>query len=110
MAQDKINMDDAGKTGTLIALGNTILAPLYWVDAKLGLTTAIIGTGVFLYGAHEIGKKRRPIQNGVNNLNSFFGGNTGDKSTEVENAFANIVVGGAAMFDEIMPSDKKSHP
>ncbi|KTD03381.1 hypothetical protein OQJ19_00880 [Fluoribacter gormanii] len=110
MAQDKINIDDAGKTGALVALGNTVLAPLYWVDAKLGLTAAIVATSAFLYGAHEIGKKRRPIGNGVNSLNSFFGGNTGDKSTEVQNALANIVVGGAAIFDEIMPNDKNNRP
>lgn len=71
MAQDKINIDDAGKTGALVALGNTVLAPLYWVDAKLGLTTAIVATGAFLYGAHEIGKKRRAVGNGINGMNSF---------------------------------------
>ncbi|MCE0723384.1 MULTISPECIES: hypothetical protein [Legionella] len=107
MAQDKINIDDAGKTGALLALGNTILAPLYWVDAKLGLTTAIVATSAFLYGAHEIGKKRRAVGNGINGMNSFFGGITGDKSTEVQNTVNNIVVGGAAIFDEIMPSETK---
>ncbi|STY28970.1 Uncharacterised protein [Legionella wadsworthii] len=107
MTQNKIDVNDAGKTGALLALGNTVLAPLYWVDAKFGLTTAILATGAFLYGAHEVGKKRRPIENKVNSLNSFFGSKTGDKSTEVENAIANIVVGGSAIFDEIMPKDNK---
>ncbi|MCW8397792.1 hypothetical protein OQJ26_03185 [Legionella sp. PATHC038] len=110
MSQSKINMDDAGKTGALLAIGNTLLAPLYWLDAKFGLTTAIVATGAFLYGAHEIGKKRRAVENGVNNMNSFFGGKTGDKSTEVQNTLANISVGGAAIFDEIMPSDKNARP
>ena len=110
MSQSKINMDDAGKTGALLAIGNTILAPLYWLDAKLGLTTAIVVTTAFLVGSHEIGKKRREVENRVNNVNSFFGGITGDKSTEVQNALANIAVGGAAIFDEIMPNDKSHRP
>ncbi|CAM3018970.1 Uncharacterised protein [Legionella steigerwaltii] len=109
MSQAKINIDNVGKTGALVALGNTVLAPLYWVDAKLGLTAAIVATGAFLYGAHEIGKKRRPLQNAGNSLNTFFGGQTGDKSNEVHNALANIATGGAAIFDEIMPSDKNHH-
>lgn len=108
MSQAKINIDDAGKTGALVAVGNTLLAPLYWLDAKLGLTVAIAATSAFLYGAHEIGKNRRVVENGKNNLNTFFGGVTGDKSTEVQNALANIAVGGAAIFDEIMPSDNHS--
>lgn len=106
MAQDKINIDEAGKTGALIALGNTLLAPLYWADAKIGLTTALVATGAFLYGAHEIGKNRRPVENGVNKMNTFFGSKTGDKSTEVENALANIAAGGGAIFDEIFNPSK----
>ncbi len=107
MARDKINFDDAGKTGTLLALANTLLAPLYWADAKWGFTTSFFATLALIYGAHEIGKKRRPVENRMNSMNSFFGGKTGDKSTEVQNALANIAVGGAAIFDEIMPSDGK---
>lgn len=107
MTRNKIDVNDAGKTGALLALGNTVLASLCWIDTKLGLTAAIMATGAFLYGAHEVGKKRRPIENKVNSLNSFFGSKTGDKSTEVENAIANIVVGGSAIFDEIMPKENK---
>lgn len=57
MARDKINVDDVGKTVTIAALLNTVLAPLYWADAKIGLSAALVATGAFLYGAHEIGKK-----------------------------------------------------
>jgi hypothetical protein len=108
MAQDKISTDDIGKTATLIALGNTVLAPLYWVDAKLGLTAAIAGTAGFLYLAHEEGKKRRPVGNAVNQANSFFGGFTGDKSTSVSNTVANIAAGGSAIFDEVTSSFSKN--
>jgi hypothetical protein len=104
MARDKMNADNAGKTAALVALGNTLLAPLYWADAKLGLTAALIATGAFLYSAHEIGKNRRSFENGMNKANTFFGGYTGDKSTEVKTAMGNIAAGGAVIFDEIMPS------
>ncbi|ARB91731.1 hypothetical protein [Legionella longbeachae] len=107
MARDKINVDDVGKTVTIAALLNTVLAPLYWADAKIGLSAALVATGAFLYGAHEIGKKRRPAANGINSLNTFFGGATGDKSTEVQNAVANIVVGGKVIFDEVFPDSNK---
>lgn len=108
MARDKINIDDAGKTVTLVALLNTILAPLYWVDTKIGLTAALAATAGLLYGAHEIGKQRRPVENRINNMNTFFGSKTGDRSTEVENAAANIAVGGKAIFDEIFPQNNGS--
>lgn len=107
MGREKINTDDVGKTGALLALGNTLLAPLYWLDAKLGLTTALVATGAFLYGAHELGKSRRLGGNLMNKANTFFGSKTGDKSTEVGNALANIATGGAAIFDEIMPKNSK---
>lgn len=105
MTQPKISVDDVGKTSALLALGNTFLAPLYWVDSKLGLTAAIVATGAFLYSAHEIGKNRRTLGNAANKANTFFGGLTG-KSTEVENTLANIATGGAALFDEMIPPSK----
>lgn len=98
--------DNIGKTGTLIGLVNMLLTPLYWADTRLGLSAALLTTGAFLYGAHEVGKKRRPVENTINNANSFFGPKTGDKSTEVQNTLTNIVVGGSAIFDEIF-TDKK---
>ena len=106
MPGNEIATDDAGKTGTLLSLGNLILAPLYWADTRLGLSASILATAAFLYGAHEVGKNRRPLENATNRANSFFGAKTGDKSTEVENALANIAVGGAAMFDELFPENK----
>ncbi len=108
MDRNGVQTDDLGKTGVLVAVGNMLLAPLYWADTKLGLTATIAGTAALLYGAHEVGKKRRPIENAANNVNSFFGSKTGDKSTEVENLIANIVVGGGAIFDEILPDS--THP
>lgn len=107
MLGDEIQTDDVGKTGVLIAGGNMLLAPLYWVDKKLGLYAAILGTAAFLYGAHEVGKDRRPVANAVNHANSFFGAKTGDQSTELQNALKNIAVGGAAIFDEILPDKPK---
>ena len=103
MSRNKMNSDNAGKTVTLIALGNAVLAPLYWVDARIGLSAALAATAAFLYSAHEIGKKRRPIENGINNMNSFFGGNT-----EVDNTINNIIAGGGAIFDGVMPSNPPS--
>lgn len=104
--QAKIETDDIGKTGTLISLGNLLLAPLYWADSRIGISATILGTAAFLYGAHEVGKNRRPEANTVNRLNSFFGAKTGDQSTEVQNALANIAVGGAAIFDEVFHENK----
>ncbi len=106
MLGEKAQKDDYGKAGTLVALGNIVLAPLYWVDGRLGLSAAIIGTAALLYGAHEVGKKRRPVGNAVNNANSFFAPKTGDKSTEMQNMIDNIAIGGAAIFDELIPENK----
>ncbi|KTD75152.1 hypothetical protein [Legionella waltersii] len=102
MQPNQASTDDKGKTVTLIALGNTLLAPLWWVDKKIGLTAAIAGTGLFLYLAHEEGKNQRPVGNAVNGMNNFFAPITGDKSTSVSNAMNNIAVGGAAIFDQVM--------
>lgn len=107
MPDDLVHSDDIGKTGVLIGAGNMLLAPLYWVDTRLGLSAAIFGTAALLYGAHEVGKNRRPLGNATNKANSFFAPITGDKSTEVQNVFANIAKGGAAIFDEILPESKK---
>lgn len=106
MPRDNISTDDVGKTGTLLSLANMLLASLYWADTRLGLSATILGTAAFLYGAHEIGKNRRPIENATNRANSFFGAKTGDQSTEMHNALANIAAGGAAMFDEVFPENK----
>lgn len=103
MPQEQTNTENQGKTGALLVLGNTLLAPLYWADTRLGISTALIATGAFLYVAYEEGKKRRPVANAVNNANTFFGAHTGDRSTAVNNALANIAEGGAALFDEMMP-------
>lgn len=106
MLKDEIQTDDIGKTGALIGLGTLLLSPLLWADSKLGLSAVIVGVTAFLYGAHEVGKERRPLENRVNQANTFFGARTGDKSTEVHNALANIAVGGAALFDELLPESK----
>lgn len=109
MARDKINSDSVGKTVTAVALLNTVLAPLYWADAKIGLSAALIATGAFLYSAHEIGKNRRATANGVNRLNTFFGGVTNDQSTELHNTSANIAEGGKVLFDELFQPSTGTH-
>lgn len=103
MLKNEIETDDIGKTGTLIGLGALLLSPLLWADTKLGISAVIVGAAAFLYGAHELGKDQRPLENKINKANGFFGGITGDKSTEVPNALANIAVGGGEIFDRIFP-------
>lgn len=70
MARDKINVDDVGKTVTIAALLNTVLAPLYWADAKIGLSAALVATGAFYMVRMRL-VKRRPAANGINSLNTF---------------------------------------
>ncbi|WP_298628272.1 hypothetical protein [uncultured Legionella sp.] len=106
MQRDEIQTDDIGKTGALIGLGALLLSPLIWADSKIGLSALIVGATALLYGAHEVGKEKRPLENKINQANTFFGGMTGDKSTEVHNTLANITKGGAALFDELFPESQ----
>lgn len=107
MPKDRIATDDIGKTGVLIGTLNLALFPLYWADSKLGVSAALLGTAALLYSAHEVGKNRRPVENAVSKAGSFFAGKTGAKGSELENAMTNIAVGGAALFDQIIPEHKK---
>lgn len=98
--------EDAQKTGALLALGSFIMAPLVYLDAKLGITAALIVAGGAIYHFHELGKSKRPSANAINSANTFFSGFTGDKSTELDNATKNVIAGGRAQFDEIFPPQR----
>jgi hypothetical protein len=101
MPGEQTQAEDVGKTGVLVGLGLLFCAVLNKADERVGLSAAVLGLGAFLYGAHEVGKDKRPVDNAINRANSIFGSKTGDKSTEVQNALSNIVVGGGAIFDQI---------
>ena len=95
--------EDAQKTSALLALGTCIMAPLVYLDAKLGITAALIVAGGAIYHFHEVGKSKRTFANAINSGNTLFSGLTGDRSTELENATKNVIAGGSAQFDEIFP-------
>ena len=96
--------DKAQKTGVLIAVGNVLLSPLYYADTKLGLAASLALTSAAIYKLHELGKSRRPGANTLNQVNTFFSSQTDTRSSEIENSFRNVVNGGAAIFDEFVPS------
>jgi len=101
MKTNEVSTEKTQKTSALLAVFNLILSPLYYLNAKLGLTTSIVLTGAALYELHEIGKSRRPGSNTLNNMNNFFAAQTGAPTSNIDNAVRNIVNGGDVVFDEL---------
>lgn len=96
MAKDDISTEETQKTAMLLGLGNLLLAPIYYFNAKVGLTASVAFTGAALYQLHELGKERRPVGN-------FFSSRTGSGG-DIDNIVKNIVSGGAALYDEMTPA------
>lgn len=103
MPKGDVSTEDTQKTALLLGVGNLILSPLYYVNAKLGITASLALTAAAIYELHELGKSRRPAGNAVNKANNFFSSITGAESSDIDNAVKNIVNGGAAVYDQITP-------
>lgn len=101
MSKEGQSQEKVQKTGLLMGLVNLIVSPLYIVDSKMGLTVAIAANAAVLYQLHELGKSRRPGSNAINKIKTFFSSQTDTNSSEVNNAFRNIINGGAAVHDEL---------
>ena len=87
------------KTGGVIAAVNALLYPFYWADRRLGVTATIVASLSALYALHEVGKAKRPDENAAPNAGTFFAPKR-DSSDAIDNAFQNIVTGGAAVCDQ----------
>ena len=97
--EDK-ELEEAKKTGILLGVGNLLLWPVYYADSRWGVVASVAASAAALYGLHELGKSRRS-DNPLNQANNFFAQQTGASSNSIDNAFKNLVHGGAAVYDEI---------
>ncbi|MCE0722543.1 MULTISPECIES: hypothetical protein [Legionella] len=95
------------KTLQVLGVVNLILSPLLLIDSRLALTAGLIVNGLLISQLHEIGKKRRPGSNLLNQGRTYFSGmffaqnSSNDHVGEVDNALRNIINGGGAIHDEI---------
>lgn len=104
---DKKLEEKSTKTLQLVALANVLLSPLYLLDSKLGITAFFTTNAFLLYHFHELGKRRRPGSNTLNQINTFFASQTNSQSLGVDNALRNIVNGGDAIYNELSTALKK---
>lgn len=102
MPRNQVDMTKAQETAVLLTIANCILIPAWKIDARLGLTAAVAGTGLLLYKLHEMGKARRPGGNAINTVNNLFAPYTGDPDTSMINMLRNIVNGGDAVVGSII--------
>ena len=104
--EEKINQK-ALKTGVLVGGVNLMLLPLYLYDSQLSFIVSCVTTVGMLYTFHEIGESRRPGSNALSGIGSFFCSNIGAhaqaKNMKADNAFRNIINGGAATYDQFFP-------
>ncbi|STX27893.1 Uncharacterised protein [Legionella beliardensis] len=96
------------KTSIIIGLGNLIVSPVYLIDSKLGLAFTIAVNAFLIQQLHNIGKSRRPGSNALNSINTFFSSKAAAESSEIENAFRNIINGGDAVYNEVSNFMRKS--
>lgn len=92
-----IDTEDAKKAGVILGAANLVLWPFYYASSKAGAIASLVVTLGAVKACHDVGAKRRPVENFANNANGFFGGS----STEIGNALQNVVAGGAALYDEL---------
>ncbi|MDI1351207.1 MAG: hypothetical protein PSV35_00310 [bacterium] len=98
MPSSEISPIQTEKTGFLLGLINLCLAPVYYLDTKLGLTASLAITAGVLYKCHQVGEARRPGANLEHKLKTtlFSAG-----SNSCDNSVKNIVDGGAHIVDEV---------
>ncbi len=91
------------QTGTLLGIGNAILWPLYYLDNRLGVTATVVATVAMVYAFHEEGKK----ENASSNRQVSFFTPPKTQSGQIEEAFNNILAGGAKVCDSITGTSPK---
>ncbi|ASQ47479.1 hypothetical protein [Legionella clemsonensis] len=94
------------KTLCLLAAVNLVTSVFYLVDTKFGLAATLAISAGTLYAFHEIGKNRRVGSNALHRVHTFFSAQVNRDSAEVYNAYRNIINGGAAVYDELILSNK----
>lgn len=88
---------------TLIVFGcaNLLLTPLTLIDSNYWLISSVLVNAFLLRELHSLGKSRRPGSNLLSNTNNFFSSHITGNSSQTENAFRNVINGGAAVHDEV---------
>lgn len=103
MPKEPISVEKTKNTFIVLGLVNLLASPLYFFDARLGLTASIALTATALHKFNEIGKARRPGSNLINRANNFLAPYTGDSNTDWDNTVRNVVNGGDAVCTQIFP-------
>lgn len=94
--------EKAIKSFVVLGVTNLVVEGLgYLSQTNLGLIGSLALNGVLLYSMHELGRRRRPGANLRTRAGSFFASVIDAPSSDLENAFRNIINGGAAMYDEV---------
>ena len=93
--------EKATKTVFLLGVLNLCIAP-FLSSSTTGLLMLAFINGSVITHLHGIGKKRRPASNAIAAANSFFMDRADRELNDVENAFRNIINGGAAVHDDIL--------
>jgi len=88
------------QTGVIFLIGNTLLAPLYYADNKLGVFASICVTLGLGYVLCEEGKKER-----TKTRSSFF--SSPPSESPVEGAFNNILAGGEKLSNNLIGNPLK---
>lgn len=106
MSKEKVDTEETKKTALVLALGNILLAPLYYFNSKVGFTASVALTGAALYQLHDLGKEERSAENFFHNAGTFFLSQTDASKANVDNTVSNIVKGGAIIYDGLAPRTK----
>lgn len=93
--------EKATKTVFLLGVLNLCMAPLL-SNSSTGLLLMMIVNGSVITHLHSLGKKRRPASNALAAANSLFMDKADRELNEIENAFRNIINGGAAVHDDVL--------
>ena len=90
-----VTPDEAKKlqqTGTLLAVSNALLWPLYYVDKKLGVSASVVATLIAVGVLHQMGKNEQAKSRAGTNANALFSSKPDDP---IKEAFDNVLAGGA---------------
>ncbi|RUR10545.1 hypothetical protein [Legionella sp. km772] len=87
------------QTGVIFAIGNALLAPVYYADNKWGVTASIAATLGLGYFLHAQGKQQRE-----SNKSAFF---SSPSDSGMEEAFNNILAGGEKVCEQFTGTSLK---
>jgi len=89
------------KTAVLFGVTNIFVGLLSIVNSNSGILAFISLNSALMYYLHDLGKSRRVGANAINTGYSFFSSRVDNPGHDVENAYRNVINGGAAVVDEI---------